>query len=350
MDSQPFDRLSKRLAGSLSRRQLLGGAGVAATSTLVLRLAGHSDAQTLSPATPSAVDLAESEEESVELMEQIAEIYDSHIGSCAGLQRKLFDFTAVHGARLEQLRIEQDQWDHDRRVAHADAYGDRREAATTKVLASLSRCSFAAPGVNALGTPVTDIVPSATPVAGLYQFHSASKMLAAQSSCLATTTTDCCGPISLTCYSPIEYGSTEAGTIAGTITTDPCVYDNGTTCGTCFNSSTGYSDQCTTAFPQVCGYDSQLGLLCLTSVADLNMTPLQTPTASPLESYCTQNCPPSSADCALNYAGGGAGSTCNTCLASWCGSTDWCIEHCESENECDGACSDSYVPPPPAGE
>jgi hypothetical protein len=278
-----------------------------------------------------ALQAADSEEQSVLLYEHMALIARSHVGTCAELGAKLTSFANDHADLFKALKAEQDAWPHAKRVEHADAYGDRVQAASTELLAARLRCSFVKSGTHPSGTPEASPVAS---LIGITPCQERASQTALPGSTLGFAAAQSCSdPVTLQCVSTYPGNSGFVGiAFAGTGTCDA----NNENCSPCI--STDAATYCADRVRE-CSDDSAYP--CTLSVQyDQVVAP----------SCCTQNCPITTADCAYNWGGGvGSGDDCLICMTSWCGSTDHCLENCESNDCCNSSCSDSYVPPPPAG-
>lgn len=403
MDQQRFDALAQRLAvGSSTRRTMLGSLGGIVLGGLAAVGVGRAGAfeRTLRNAT--------SEEQSVLLYEELARIADEHTGSCAELQLRHHEFGLQHADLFEKHRDEQNAWSHDTLVEHAETYGERRQAASTRLLAALSRCRFyvvSAPSASggetstasqllqvdrfanlqaspiALATPSSDVVPPpATPVA-IPVGQQATPVVVP-----GATANECTGSRQVLCTNATS--SSPVATVPATCDASGC-----TACVPDDYCMTTYPDLCPTADAcQLANEDPSSTCFHVTNLECNNQTTLMgsdvfsiaayidstkqwqscdqpnycntyypeyCPTEDacvmaqvvvPDESCCEQNCPISSSDCALNWIGGiGTGDDCLECMTAWCGSYSYCMQNCGSSACCDTPCSSDYVPPPPAG-
>lgn len=298
MDQRRFDSLARGLAANGTRRGLLRGLSGLVGSGLAAVGLGQSGA------LARALQAADLEEQSVLLFEHMAAIADSHVGSCAELGEKIQRFMDEHADVFAQIKAEQEAWDRDRRVEHADAYGDRRWAASTKIIAARARCQHAVSS-GTPGTPVATPESRARPTTRGYR--------AAQS---------CSQEVSVACVNS-ETGATEATTTA----TGDC-------------DSSGNCTACISDFATFC---SELTDPCQQTICTLTVSPVTpvTPSGDGGTGCCDDACPQSTSDCMESGAGCTAGDSCSCCMTSWCGSTDRCDTNCETNACCDTPCSDS---------
>lgn len=115
----------------------------------------------------------DTEEQSVVLYEALAELADSHTGSCEELADATQQLLLANADVLDAIRTEQDEWDQTRRLAHVQTYGDRLESATRTMHVARQRCGYRASN----GT-------SATPAASLENIRAfSSPMSLRQDAC-----------------------------------------------------------------------------------------------------------------------------------------------------------------------
>lgn len=304
MDPQRFDMLARGLAAQGTRRSVLRGfTGLVAGGVTAVRL-GHSArfARAL-----QSVDL---EEQAVVTYEEMARIAHDHVGNCADLGARLERFGKDHAALIAQIKADQDGWSYEKRVAHADTYGDRREAASDRLQAALTRCRFST-------TAAPDATPVASPVAVLTSFSRRD----VQGFGLAGSQ-QCSHYLLVTC---VNYRNSN---------TSPLFHTNGNCndnddCTPCLDASF-----CAATYPDVCLGQNGINL-CFVDYA--NPAP---------PDYCHQTCPIGTGDCILNWAGGlGTSDDCLRCESAWCGSTSTCLNACEDSDGCNTPCSEAPVPP-----
>lgn len=137
MEQQRFDGLTRGMAARGTRRGVLRGLTGLLTGGVAAVWLGHSGrfARSLQSAT-------DSDEQSVVLYAEMARIAHDHVGNCDDLSIKLKQFGRDHAVLLAKIKSEQDGWSYARRVEHTDTYGDRREEASIRLQAALSRCQF----------------------------------------------------------------------------------------------------------------------------------------------------------------------------------------------------------------
>jgi hypothetical protein len=320
MDGSRFDAFTKALAGVANRRRFFRGvggvAGASAIAATGLTRPARAMAQTDDP-----------EEQAVLLYEELAELTHGHVGSCVELREKVCEFWAVNGDLIAQMKADQDAWTLTDRHTHAQTYGDRRHDATAKIHAAALRCQFAA---DADATPaVTDGTPTIESICGFAARTPTSAPAAkrampgpAWAAARALPGNQHC-PYWRTATAECSNEVTKRTSPTFPLTTN-CTDDTMQSCDFPCNSN----DFCAQFYPDLCVSNG------------VNNCVLAHVIPSPPD-CCHQNCPISTADCVVSngtYVVTGRG--CDACMGSWCGSTDRCLSQCESEECCDGACSE----------
>jgi hypothetical protein len=151
MDGNRFDRITRSLATGTSRRSLVHAlaAGVMGGAAALLPGSGAARQQ------GRLADL-DTEEQSVVLYEALAELADSHTGSCEELSDATQQLLLANADVLDTIRAEQDEWDQTRRLAHVQTYGDRLETATRTLHFARHRCGSRA-STGPAATPATSL-------------------------------------------------------------------------------------------------------------------------------------------------------------------------------------------------
>lgn len=394
MDQGRFDALTRTLAQQGTRRALVrrvAGVAVGGLAAVGLGPVGRFN---------RALKAADSEEQSVMLYEELARIAHEHVGTCAELRLKHGAFFDLHGDMLASHKTEQDAWTREKRIEHAETYGDRRHTASALLLAATRQCRHAVMTPKSLGSAATPEAGDsvATPAAALQGFQ---RLMAVQATPVVDDRTpdaggqqavgdasQCPSTVSVLCYIGARETVTEARTVPATCGESgctPCVPDDwcATTfpddCGSgqiCTVELSGASPQCAETTDMVCvwwdqsaqritnyspvfsiyAYQDSSGAWQSCEQADYCTTyyPDVCPSADtcflvqhvvPDEDCCNDECPLSTADCALNWAGvATADYECLGCKTSWCGSTSRCMSNCESEGCCDAACNQQSFP------
>ena len=318
MEQRQFDHLTKVFAARGTRRGLVRGlTGVAAGALAAVGL-GHE------ARFARALQAVDSQEQSVMLFEGLAAIAHEHVGSCEELRDKLNQFRTDHAELLAQHKTEQDAWTREQRVAHADAYADRRRDASTKLLAASVRCGYSAttPGEATPG----EATPVATPVATLARRAKRSQWVTAPAVAPALLAAqECNGTTPMLCVNYTTH-------ISGPIVNVPALCGSDS-CSPCVDSS-----YCAENYPDIC----PAGACSLVNYV------------APNQDCCQQSCPISTSDCTFDCSAGiVTPSDCDRCECSWCGSTSDCMTHCEDEACCNTPCSSTDNPddaPPMGGE
>lgn len=309
MDQQRFDTLTRGIAAQGTRRSLMRGLTGIAMGGLAAVGLGRSSS------FARALQAADSEEQSVILYEEIAQISHQHVGTCDALDDKLVAFANDHAKLLAAIRTEQDAWSHAKRVEHADTYDVRREVATTRLLAARSRCRFA---VSSL--------PVGTPIAAPIGNGGTTRAFAQEATPVLEQGAQVDGPICpntmvVFCLNPnTEYESPTFNVFANC--SDP---SDITTCKPCSNDA-------------VCAQNYPTG--CLSADGLTNECNL----AYNGPSCCQQTCPVSTGQC-LEYAGAVAASSgilgpnpCFECEFGWCFKNASCIDNCNNNDCCETDC------------
>ncbi len=136
MQHRTFDRLARNFAAQKTRRGFLGSlAALAAAGFATTALGQRRDFE-------SKLAMAEDdpEEQMVLLFEEVGRLAHEHDGACDALAEKMRTFHDRHRDQIESQRAEEATWSKDRRIRHADTYGDRRDAVVAQVTAALDRC------------------------------------------------------------------------------------------------------------------------------------------------------------------------------------------------------------------
>lgn len=156
MDGNRFDRLTRTMGGT-SRRGVLRTLAAGAAGGLGIAAFGR-DARAQKAFKARLQDLS-LEEQAIVLYEGLAEIADAHGGSCEELGAKTQDFITTNADLYAQVQAEQEAWTHEQRIANAETYGDRLEAATKSIHFARARCGYV-PSDGVADTPLADCSPS----------------------------------------------------------------------------------------------------------------------------------------------------------------------------------------------
>lgn len=156
MDGHRFDRLTRSMSSSSRRGVLRTLAAGAAGGIGVVAFGRDARAQKAFKARLQDLPL---DEQAVVLFEGLAELSDAHGGGCDEWAAKAQDFMMANADLIAQVQADQEPWTHERRIANAETYGDRLEAATKSLHFARSRCGFVPPS-GLEGSPAATCAPS----------------------------------------------------------------------------------------------------------------------------------------------------------------------------------------------